>query len=815
MARLSDVVNEARRRVSEGTNFVRYPAQVVSQGVRRFLQQVYENAAIPGGEKAKQIETPNRESLPGSTEETLFHQATGVASREAVLSTNGTAVSEIVYTKPSPQGLALSDSLLPPGTSLKSLRNHYTIGTCIETGIRTRLYQATTRSDEPVLIKEYPLLERDLNPEEIEVRQKAFERLIELNLKIGNGPDFRVVKLVDAIAHSKERCCYLITKPINHNTTLEAYLEKHGAMPAKQIREVLRQVLETLRYLHTAYRVHFPSGDSERGLPHGNLSLNSLLIRHVEGITSDRQFFIYVSDLELWEHLFHPRTSPRFHPKVANIARNLGADKQDLAALGWVGFLLAGGTLDDTGLSQPFELQSEQPWQALNDEPLRGFLQNLWGPEPRFRTAEQALHALIQLDQPRMASAEQLPEASDIHLARRGLLALMLGVLALGCLGLLSWFVWRELIGTGQSPEPTVKVPFPVTRINAVENAPSIINYWVEPGGAWDFALQRTFTPAGLNPSRQTLMTALHDRCRGRCGSLKLIQKSLPDLNFSRQDEDRSFLFSKLLLGNAQVGLARLSNDIPKGLGTRAVAYDALAVIVPFIDPYRAQNTVGALGRSITLEELRQLYTDTETPEDQLKLHGHRVKLFFPETRETIQLFETLVLQNSDQIDKFWQLKQRAENRDRTFLKEEKTKKNKDINPNIYEIMLTDFENSNGEVIGIGFDRLSRAFNQCSVYPLAIQQGIQTVPTLVQPNGESIDENTDLCGAKGSYFPNVENYPLKYELGVVFSQENANAGQKLAEILLTTEGQYLMSQVGLIPKQPMQNLLNAVEGESR
>ena len=801
MGRLSDVVNETRRRVSEGTNFVRYPVQVVSQEVRKALQRIYEGATFPGGE-TKPIKTTNREPLePENTEP----ENTTVAPREVGLSTHRRPASEARSLTPSLPDRSLIDSPLSPGTVLKSLRNHYTIGTCIEDD-RTRLYQATTRSDEPVLIKEYFLLEHDLNPAEIEVRQKAFERLIELNLKIGNGPDFRVVKLVDAIAPTKERCCYLVTKPINHNTTLEAYLTKHGAMPAKQIREVLRQVLETLRYLHTAYRVHFPSGDSERGLPHGNLSLKSLLIRHVDGITSDRQFFIYISDLELWEHLFHPRISSRFHSKAVNNARDLGSEKQDLIALGLVGFLLAGDPLN-SGL--------DQPWQALNDEPLRGFLQNLQEPEPRFRTAEQALHALIQLEQPQMTIAEQaLLEATETHPAQNGRLALILGLLALGFFGLVSWFVGRTLLGTPQLPAPMAKASSPVTRISAVKNVPSII-YWVEPKGTWDFALQRTFISSNAGSSRQTLTMALRDRCIDRCKGLNLIPKTYPNLQFNRQDESRKFLFNQLLLGKAQVGLARLSDDIPKGLGAEAVAYDALTVIVPFVDPYRAQNTVGALGRSITLEELRQLYTAPEEQIDHLKLHGHKVKLFFPETQETIELFEALVLQsNPDQIRKFWRLKQIAEERDWKFIKEKRAK-HIDINYNIYEVMLSNFESSDDKAIGIGFDRLSRTFNQCSVYPLAIQQGTQAVPILVQSNGAPIDENIDLCGAKGSYFPNVQNYPLKYKLGVVFAQENANAGQKLAEILTTTEGQYLMSQVGLVPEQPMQELLDAIEGERR
>ena len=284
--RLVDVVNEVRRKASEGTNFVRYPVQMITQALQRSAQERYENIQLPGGEKQQ---TGDRAKTPAQSETetaSATHSSpvyTGV--RQPFIPTeNSTAIA----------------SHLPSGTPIKSRWNSYTIDTCFSTDQNTRLYTGKTRSDEPVLIKEYQLLDYE-NFSELEERQQAFERLVELNQKIGHGPDFRIVKLIDAIALHKERSCYLITKPINHNTTLETYLTQYGLMSAPQIRELLRQVLESLRFLHTAYRVHFPSGDSERGLPHGNLSLKSLLVRQIEGaISSDCQFFIYLSDLELW-----------------------------------------------------------------------------------------------------------------------------------------------------------------------------------------------------------------------------------------------------------------------------------------------------------------------------------------------------------------------------------------------------------------------------------------------------------------------------------------------------------------------------------
>ena len=278
--------------------------------------------------------------------------------------------------------------------------------------VRTFGYiKGKTRSDEPVLIKEYQLLGYE-NLNELETRQQAFERLIELNQKIGHGPDFRIVKLIDAIALAKERKCYLITKPVNHNTTLETYLTQYGLMTAQQIREVLRQVLESLRFLHTAYRVHFSTGESERGLPHGNLSLKSLLVRQIDRATSaDRQFFIYLSDLELWEHLFYPLASPRFHAAIAKSTSALGSVKQDLADLGLTSLQLAGGTLTST--SEQLPEQEQQIIWDLNDPPLLHFIQRLLGWSSPFNTAEEALHTLLQLPEP---SQVLLPAPAEILL---------------------------------------------------------------------------------------------------------------------------------------------------------------------------------------------------------------------------------------------------------------------------------------------------------------------------------------------------------------------------------------------------------------
>jgi serine/threonine protein kinase len=525
--RVVDIVNQVRRKANEGTNFVRYPVQVISQAVRRVGQQWYENAQLPGGETPQSGDRVQGDRIQGDRTEAATYPtaiATASAAQRSPDPYPVTAYSGVQLISGTEATKNLPNRQLD--TPIRSRWNSYTVGACLEMGERMRLYEGKTRSDEPVLIKEYLLSHDDLSAAQLEERFQAFERLIELNQKIGNGPDFRIVKLVDAIALPKEKKCYLITKPINHNTTLETYLSEFGWMSAKQIREVLRQVLESLRFLHTAYRVYFSSGESERGLPHGNLSLKSLLVRQVDiGGNGDRQFFIYLTDLELWEHLFYPLASPDFHPTVAKSAHDLGSVKQDLADLGLISLHLAGGALIPAEEQRP-EL-TEVNSDDLADPALRHFIQRLIGVIAPFNTAEEALHTLLQLPEPsQLVPAPTLIEAAEERPAARkeGLilaLALILGLV--GLIGLLTWWMRREpLPSISTSPLPSLLDKAPqVSKVQDVDvqdvdvRNPISLTYIVEPEGTWHYAMARRFisnAAPGGNSSRSDLLSAIADR---------------------------------------------------------------------------------------------------------------------------------------------------------------------------------------------------------------------------------------------------------------------------------------------------------------
>lgn len=777
--RLVDVVNQARRRASEGANFVRYPFQMISQALWRVGQQHYENIQLPGGEKKQ---AGDRTESPVETLPTPVYP--GI--RSPLIPT----ISPTIH------------STIAPETSLKSRWNSYTIGRCFAAAGNTRLYEGKTRSNEPVLIKEYQLLDADKDT--IEVRQQAFERLIELNQKIGHGPDFRIVKLIDAIALPKERNCYLVTKPINHNTTLEIYLSQHGLMRAEQIREVLRQVLESLRFLHTAYRVHFPSGESERGLPHGNLSLESLLIRQVDNQTNlDRLFFIYLSDLELWEHLFYPLASPRFHAKIAKSSQDLGSVQQDLADLGAIALRLAGGTL------RASEKSEQQIFCDLNDAPLLHFIEQLFGIRSPFNTVEEALHTLLQLPDPAQApvvsSAANVPVESRKS-SRSGLILAIAFALAL--MGLIAWLISRNLFPRfrdsptflfGNTPE--------ISKIADVQTAPMSLSYVVEPEGIWYSAMARQLTSnpvMGANASPKNLVEAIEERHP----NLAIVPSEAADQDVDVIDQLRSGKADVAFMSEPEISLADL------GLEKQTVAYDALVIFVPFSDPYHFNqiDAIQEINRSISLDELRQLYT-SDVVNDSVTVpfpgKNFQARLFFSDNEEIVQRFKSQILNNNAElIQRFDRLRVKAKQRDAQAAASDRAP------ADVYNRIWADANRPDNQgMIGIGFDRLGQMFDQCSVYPLAIRNGGQTAEVLIRSNGSAIDRNTDLCGEKGSYFPNIQNYPLTYKLDLVYRQ-GSTAGNALTKMLQTTEGQYLMSEVGLIPMQTVPELLNIIWGTS-
>lgn len=98
-------------------------------------------------------------------------------------------------------------------------------------------------------------------------------------------------------------------------------------------------------------------------------------------------------------------------------------------------------------------------------------------------------------------------------------------------------------------------------------------------------------------------------------------------------------------------------------------------------------------------------------------------------------------------------------------------------------------------------------------YPLALADAKQPIQVLRQNNGQPINPSVDLC-AKGNYHIDStllreQIYPLSFNISVLYLRDTRNEpkyiiGSKFADILLTQEGQRLLSRTNLTPYHPIE-----------
>jgi serine/threonine protein kinase len=769
------------------------------------VQDEYEKIEVPFGKKSPEKAQPVREynRVRGEIKEKEKETATAV---------------KIVETKRLVRRKSRGAEDIPILQKEQELRGgrrgRYRIEGLLKDGERVRVYQGIhVVNSKPILIKEYLLPERDFNKQEARERKEKFERLASLNLKNGGGQDFRLVSPWDAIAPPNEKRCYLIIEPPIHNCiTLREYLLRNGPMTPQQVREVLYQVLQTLWFLHTQ-KLRISSDEVQQGLPHGNLSLDSLAIATNNQPTAfnEPQFFIYVSDLALWEDLFKPPTV-----KIIN-----HLPEQDLKELGYVSFYLLSGTDIHPIYNQPLDPKIQEHWPDIKDNRLKKLIYRLLGIEPKFKDAFEARQALKAPAPEEIMSApeEVFVEPDEIEKSKN--YAILRRLLKLLAFGLIAWFLWQIILYILRA-KPLPKIPdfSPKTCcLVEVDKVPTVpVNYTTETDGVWSYVLSNF----SLVSYGKTLDQELKDR------EPRLANYTFNPSTLNVIEEVRS--------GRANFALTSYSENLPGDLQQEEVAYDGLVVFVAFSDNKRQQSIPSALDGKITLNQLRELYT-TGTLENWSPPAGinKEIKLYMPlDNPKVIRIFDQLVFQG-ETPNEFIDLKQKAI---REAL-EEKQKVSEgvvarineqyDYKPgwqraelidkarrSLYERkidesyilgeILKDFEKN--QTVGIGFGLLSRVFNQCAVYPLAVGEKGREVQALVQKvDGEikPIEPTTDLCNDKGSYWPDVEafssgRYPLNYRLVVVYpkDEKRGEAGRKFAELLKTDEGQRLLGEAGLV-----------------
>ncbi|MDB9526518.1 hypothetical protein PN498_11000 [Oscillatoria sp. CS-180] len=814
--RLPDFVNRIRRKFSEVGNFVRNPEQVIYRHGRKVALEKYEQMPLPG-KGAKQQGAEEAVKQKGTVQERLSQAIARPKRAKTAIATASHAPTPITATAiaPSPEAPTWVDpdfAVLQPGDVLtRGWVGRYTVGECLQERGWMRLYEGIQdNGQDAVWIYEYRLSDSVFRSRDIQARRTAFKQIIDLNSRLGDGSDFRILKLRDVIT-AVQQPCYLITKALPGSQGLTEYLEnRHQPFSPSQVREFLRQVLQSLQYLQ-AYQVHWPDGSSQTGLPHGRLTPESLWIRFSEAKlpTQGDSFFVYLSRLALWEHLFYAGELPI--QDIAKTTQALGAIADDFNALGRMAFLL----LTDNAQANPADLQ------AWPDDPqarsLYPFICRLLGvgPEEPFKSPDTAITALRALPPTfvtpiETTPSEDTPVETSVDESRRWLWWLM-GLILLGAGFSMVWQLLR-----GRAPLELVgpvceEADGCILSLGRFGESTSL-TYGFEPGSYWKESFSRSLRSPVESPNRSVMLEESLER-RADVPSATLIRTNVAL-------RDRQDLLTQIQRGQLQAGFVRGGQALPPGLAETTVAYDGIAVFVIYSDAQRDRTLPKLVNGQISLTELRRLFTQQQQT---LGQEDTPVQLYVPqgylksnEAAETIALFRELVFDTPEDKAQFDAV-QRQVLTEVTAL---------DTRPDsIYAHMLNDFEtqaNTDQPIMGVGFDRISRMNGQCSVYPLAIAHQGKTYPVLVGNNGPT-DWETDLCADRGAYWVNSDSfqppngnvnhrYPLAYPMAVAHPErcldvgadpECQPPGQALVDQLLSVEGQYLLSEVGLVPIEPI------------
>jgi hypothetical protein len=255
--------------------------------------------------------------------------------------------------------------------------------------------------------------------------------------------------------------------------------------------------------------------------------------------------------------------------------------------------------------------------------------------------------------------------------------------------------------------------------------------------------------------------------------------------------------------GDVDFAVVPVLEELPGDLVSQTIAYDGLAAVVHFSYGKRQQGLPVALKGQISMEQLRQIFSEgSEEALSWKALGGPSITLSrsLLDTPETLALTEKIL--SPAPLPAVSSAEKTIVNNPSTIVLEDKEE-------NATEIMLrriiNDFEDNDIAPIGrIGLVPLSQVKGQCSVYPLAIRNKNETVqPWLI--DGKPITPGLDLCHRKGNYQPDIEafrsgRYGLAYPIAVVYPNDNRRSkpGKKFAELFLTQEGQKLLSDAGLV-----------------
>ncbi|MEH1794114.1 substrate-binding domain-containing protein [Nostoc sp.] len=658
---------------------------------------------------------------------------------------------------------------LPQEAEIKGNQGTYQIASFVGVRGLGRLYSGIQLKDkQPVIIKEYLLPNRSFNESETQKRKDTFKRVGGVSLADSRIQNFRLVETKEAIADEKGERCYLITQGIESSQTLGKYLIEKGAMTSLDVREVLNQGLQTLQFLHTQ-KLRFPSNQTQLGITHGNINLDSTLIK----VENNQKFSIYFCDLAIWENLFIP-------PIITQPAP--ARPEQDLESLGLLAFYLWAGRTINFLSNQPLDPRDNQQWPDT-DSHLKQFIYRLIGLETPFENAETARQALLQLPKEDRGNSSVRSPASQVIEKPLPMPLILLGILALLllCGGILYWLLGKKT----DNPNQYILWSRLVRNFSEVPNVPSgQFTYTGEKDSTWSFVLTQSVDNSRLGdlltrPKPDATATFNYESVLS--SNINNPIKSIEEVQTSKKD----------------FAITSLADNITDKLTKRQVAYDGLLVFVAFNK--RDSNLANALGGQINIEQLRQIYTGKITNWQQIspKLPNLTVKPFAPTEPEAISKFKEIILKNAPQDEALFTAKV-------TKLDTRKTQN---------QIRSETLEGRTTGIISFGI--ISKTSSQCTGYPLAIADGKKSAiqPLFQRRDRRSINPSDDLC-QHDDYYVDVttfQSYPLGYPIFVVYPKDSSRlpGGSTFAQMLTTRQGQCLLSKVGLVALQPMPDDINS------
>ena len=550
-------------------------------------------------------------------------------------------------------------------------------------------------------------------------------------------------------------------------------------MKAPQVREFLIQSLQTLIFLHTQ-KLRFPSSQVKQGLEHGNINLDSVLIK----LQSNKQFFtIFFCDLAKWESLF---ISAKLPQQKAN------SYKQDLESLGLLAFYLWFGRTIDHHTGKKIE-PAEHELLPDTDNELKQFIYRLLGFDAPFQDADTARQALLELSVENQEDEKQHSGKKKRKKKKRfPVLFVLLGAVALLLLGggILSLIL--RIGKVGQTKDIGSNTTFKYTSFSQVPNIDSgDFFYTSAKNSSWSSILKKS-------PVKQKKLEKLLEKPRQ---DVNVIFKHVESLT----NDNRSPI-EKVQSKDKDFAIVATTNPITKSIGdnmdSRKIAYDGLIV---FVGSRKNNNRlVKALGGKITREQLRKIYTGKIKKWSQIAkglTEDIDIEFYFPIEKEAVDKFEQLIFEkDSEDINIF------------------RGKKNESTTKGTTETirMIRQRVDDKSTAGIIGFNILSKTKLQCGVYPLAIadENGRdKNQPLFNEVKRTPLEISDDLCD-KDTYYDvnNFKKYPLKYDLHVVYSKDRSSkrerGGLMFASLLKSGEGQCLLKEANLVPLQPIPSLLS-------